>query len=355
MASKAQRAAKPTSASGKAGGGREFLGLALARGAALFFGLYSLANALATVRSANPSEDIWWIDLGVLPQPAAVAIGLACAALLVAFGLLPRMASWRRWLTAAACVVLGAVALINVTAFYRLWGARRFVPGVPVPLSLLIAFAFTLLGWRVWRLRTTGRTGVAGLGAALAAAILITAMFPLAQIAFFGTSDYSAKADAVVIFGARVDADGRLSTSLADRLTRGIELYRRGVVGKLVMSGGVGASGVDETLAMRAAAEKAGVPSHDILLDHKGVDTDATVRNTQRIFHDNHITSVLAVSQFYHLPRIKLAYRAAGRDVRTVPASTSLPIVQTPLFIAREVPAFWLYWGRAFARDVMGR
>ena len=47
----------------------------------------------------------------------------------------------------------------------------------------------------------------------------------------------------------------------------------------------------------------------------------------------------------YHLPRIKLAYAAAGVDVWTVPARTLDP--QTKAIIAREIPAFWLYYLRA--------
>ena len=354
MASSTPERSAKSKTSSRLRGTRSFLGLALARGVALFFGVYSLANALTMWRSTHPSQDIWWIDLGVVPKGPAIALGVASALLLVAFGIAPRMAPWRRWSTAAACASLSVIALVNVTAFYRLWGARQFVPAVPVPLSLLIAVAFATLAWSVSRTRPTKLGGPSGTIAAVAVALLVAAVFPLAQIAFFGTSDYRAKSDAAVIFGAKVETDGRLSTSLADRMSRGIELHRRGLVGKLVMSGGVGASGVDEAAAMRASAEKAGVPRSDILLDSKGVDTDATVRNTQRIFRDNNIGSVLVVSQFYHLPRIKLAYRAAGRDVRTVPAAASRPIEQTPLFVVREIPAFWLYWGRAFARDVLG-
>ena len=48
------------------------------------------------------------------------------------------------------------------------------------------------------------------------------------------------------------------------------------------------------------------------------------------------------------------AYLASGWDVRTVPAREIEPIWKTPLFIVREVPAFWEYWLRAFVRDVRG-
>jgi uncharacterized SAM-binding protein YcdF (DUF218 family) len=89
-----------------------------------------------------------------------------------------------------------------------------------------------------------------------------------------------------------------------------------------------------------------GVPSDAIILDPGGHNTDASVANTARIFDDNGMRRILAVSQFYHLPRIKLAYARAGVDVWTVPARTIL-VPRTWAIVAREIPAFWLYYLRA--------
>jgi vancomycin permeability regulator SanA len=179
----------------------------------------------------------------------------------------------------------------------------------------------------------------------------LAVLFPLAQVTFFGLTDYRRPADAAVVLGAKVHDDGRLSSSLRDRVDTGIELYREGLVPTLVMSGGIGANGVDEAVAMRDYAVSLGVPADDILCDSKGVNTDATVRNTLDLLGDG-TGEVLVVSQFYHLPRIKLAYQAAGRRVYTVPAGEKVPIGKTPLFVAREVPGFWVYWTRAIWRDV---
>ena len=335
-----------------AGAARRFVALALARGAALFFGVYSLANALATLRSTNPSADLWWIDTRFLPAGVAAGFALAAAIVLVAYGAAPRMRPWRRYLTVAVCAALVAVALQNVTTFYRLWAAGGFHPGWVFPLALVIAALFALLGWAVWSLKPPRKATLMQSVAAVVAALLLAALFPLAQIAFFGTSDYRAKADVAVVFGAKVNADGTLSTSLHDRMTTAISLHKSGLVKRLYVSGGVGSTGIDEAVAMKAAAVRAGVPASAVLVDHNGVDTDATVANTSEQFERLGIKRVLAVSQFYHLPRVKLAYLAEGVDVRTVPATTSTPIVQTPLYVMREVPAFWVYWFRALVRDV---
>ena len=53
------------------------------------------------------------------------------------------------------------------------------------------------------------------------------------------------------------------------------------------------------------------------------------------------------MSNFYHLPRLKLAYQRAGLEAYTVPAWKGAWITETPYLMAREVPAFWLYYLRA--------
>jgi vancomycin permeability regulator SanA len=327
--------------------------LAVARSVALFVGAYSLASTVAGALSHTQSQDLWWIDLRFLPSMVGLVGGVVCSLLLLAFGIAPKTASWRRVLTLVACVALAAAALQNVTAFYRAWGAGSIAPGVPFPFSLVIAVVFGLLGWAVWMLHPKKLILGDHLAVALGVVVLV-ALFPLAQVGFFGTSDYRAKADAAVVFGARVFDDRSLSPSLRDRVVTAVGLYKAGLVSKLVMSGGRGANGVDEPQAMRDAAVKAGVPASAIVLDSKGLDTDATVRNTTAIFSRLGVHKVLAVSQGYHLPRVKLAYLAAGWNVRTVPAKEIEPIVQTPLFVAREIPAFWEYWLRAFVRGVTG-
>lgn len=58
------------------------------------------------------------------------------------------------------------------------------------------------------------------------------------------------------------------------------------------------------------------------------------------MFDQGNIRRVLAVSHFYRLPRIKLAYQRVGYDVYTVPAAGNYLHFRTVL---REIPALWLY------------
>ena len=52
-----------------------------------------------------------------------------------------------------------------------------------------------------------------------------------------------------------------------------------------------------------------------MVVDSNGVSTNATVADTVPFFGEDGGTRILAVSQYYHLPRIKLAYQRAGWNV----------------------------------------
>jgi vancomycin permeability regulator SanA len=326
------------------------IALVAARGVALFFGLFSLANAVGAAVGGR-SENVWWIDLSFLPGPLPWAAGLIAAVVFVEYAFKPVMDFARRQLTAGVAAALSVVSAFNAWTFFRVRESGAIETAAAIPFSLLLAVAFAGVGFAAWRGEpdedsVSLRLAVAGV------AVLIACAFPLAQIAFFGTTDYRRPADVVVVPGARVYPDGRLSASLADRVDTAIELYREGLVNRIVMSGGIGSNGVDEAMAMRDHAAFRGVPGEAIVMDSGGVDTDSTVRNTVAMVPPG--DSILVVSQPYHLPRLKLAFRAQGRNVYTVPAREARPIAKTPLFVAREIPGFWVYWARALLRDLRG-
>jgi vancomycin permeability regulator SanA len=324
-----------------------------ARAIGLFFGLFSLANAVAAIRSGH-TEDLWWVDIGGLPTWVTSALWLA-AVLLVAYGIAPDMRPWRRRLTALVGGVLSLVASGNAWSFYSAWRSGTIVPLVPVPFSALVALGFGLLTLVICRDRPGAPMRTRGeLVLVTALALLLAAAFPIVHVYTFGTTDYRRPADVAVVFGARVYADGSLTTSAEDRVRTAAGLYTSGLVPHLIMSGGVGESGFDETVAMRDRATALGVPAEAITLDGDGVSTDRTVASTAAMFEADGTDTVLAVSQFYHLPRVKMAYRSAGWNVYTVPAEKSRPILKTPQLVLREIPGFWAYWGRAWFRDVTG-
>ncbi len=315
------------------------------RGLALFLGAFAVVNALATLRGRGFGQNVLWIDPRPLPDWAGQPLLFLAGALLVSWCLWPRLSAWRGRVTLAAVVLLGAVAVWNVLGFYRAWVSGDVDPAVPLPLSALVLAAAVWIGWAVWRPAPRRTPAAAWLGIG-AVALVSAAAFPLLLMAFFGTTSYAQRADAVVVFGAQVDQSGAPTQSLADRVREGARLQRDAVVPLVIVSGGRGDGGRHECDAMRDYAERLGVPSQAIVEDRGGVSTQATVDDTVTLFRRDGVHDALVVSQFYHLPRIKMAYQRAGTDVRTVPAPAQRYIKQTPIIVAREIPAFWLYYLR---------
>jgi vancomycin permeability regulator SanA len=278
----------------------------IARTTALWLGAFTLFCLLAP----GGRENLWWIDVRPLPQGVLALPGL----LLLAHAVSPHR------LARPTVLLLGAVALWNAVRVRAL--------GVAFPFSLLVAAVLLALPW-------APRTRWPRL-AAVAAFATLTLGFPAAQTYFFGRTDYARPADVIVVFGARCYADGKPTRTLEDRVRTACRLYREGLAPRLLFSGGPGDGEVHETEAMRRLALDLGVPEEAIRLDRDGLDTAATVAHTGP-------GRILAVSHFYHLPRVKLAYRQAGRTAYTVPAEEAYRVSGTSFFITREVAAFWWY------------
>jgi vancomycin permeability regulator SanA len=113
------------------------------------------------------------------------------------------------------------------------------------------------------------------------------------------------------VLGARVYPDGRPSALLRRRLGLAAELYRRGTVQVLLVSGdgtGPGTSR-DETRSMVDHLLGLGVPAIRIVVDPHGVDTWHSAFGARAVFG---VRSLVVVSQRYHLPRAVALCRRAG-------------------------------------------
>lgn len=310
-----------------------------------FLGLFSLINVVGELVSPGFGANRWWIDLWFIKGKAALAILTlsSIVLLLTAFGP-PGPQNWRlaraSWLLA-----LASISLINGFHAWWLWARGHIQLGFPVPLSLVIGLGLLAAALASYRqpLLPDSLSGRIVLAGAMGACLLV---FPLAQMFCFGKTDYRRSAEAVVVFGARAYADGTPSDALADRIRTGCRLYLDGLVQKVVFSGGPGDGAIHETEAMRRMAVGMGVRNDDIILDPNGLNTQATVRNTTPILRGLPDGRILAVSHFYHLPRIKMAYQREGCEVYTVPAEESYILTQMPYYMLREAVAFWGYFFR---------
>ena len=105
--------------------------------------------------------------------------------------------------------------------------------------------------------------------------------------------------DAILVLGCGV-VRNQPSPLLQERLDAGIELYKKGVAPKIIMSGDHGREDYDEVNVMKSYAIQQGVPSEDIFMDHAGFSTYESVYRAGNIFLAK---KLVIVSQRYHLYR----------------------------------------------------
>lgn len=179
---------------------------------------------------------------------------------------------------------------------------------------------------------------------------LVVAFFVIsaAVIVWDGLTDELGVADVAVVLGNRVEG-GAPSAPLQARLDRALELYEEGLVGGIIVSGGIGREGYDEAETMRGYLVDLGVPMEDVGVDSGGYSTYLTARNVSRIMEANGLESAVVVTQYYHVPRARLALERSGvSQVYTAHAEYFGP--RDVYSTAREVIAYFYYLARSYDR-----
>lgn len=146
-----------------------------------------------------------------------------------------------------------------------------------------------------------------------------------------------------IVFGARVLANGRLSTMLRDRVATAADLYHAGKIERVLLTGAGETDDYNEPAAMREYLLRLGVPDEAILLDPLGL---RTYDSCYRARHEYDIHSATLVTQNFHLDRAMLLCDSMGIDVVGVWADYHRPNGYLARSInysrMREIPATML-------------
>ena len=128
-----------------------------------------------------------------------------------------------------------------------------------------------------------------------------------------GNKDYliDKKYDAIVVLGAGLRKDGTPSNMLQDRLSGAIELYKKGVAPKIIVSGDCSGDDYDEVSAMKKYCVDNGVPDGDIIRDDAGFSTYETMDN---VVNEMGYKNIIVVTQKYHVYRSVYLARRMGAE-----------------------------------------
>ena len=136
--------------------------------------------------------------------------------------------------------------------------------------------------------------------------------------------------DTIIVLGAKVHDDGRLSLMLKDRLDKTIEVYNKLDIKRVIVSGDSEHKDYDETTKMKEYLINNGIPEEDIIVDIYGLSTYDSIYRLKNVYG---INKSIIITQKYHLYRSIYIANSLGIEAYGIPASGKDYFGQT----AREI------------------
>ncbi|HKM47951.1 MAG TPA: YdcF family protein [Terriglobales bacterium] len=154
------------------------------------------------------------------------------------------------------------------------------------------------------------------------------------------------RADAIVVFGA-AEYSGHPSPVLRARLDHAFDLFQQGIAPVVITTGGAAADpSFSEGGVGRDYLEHRGIPERDLIAETQGSDTAQSAVRVAVIMRANGLHSCVAVSDAYHVFRIKrlLEHEGVG-PVYVAPRPDSRPhgVGQRLYAVLREASSY-LVW-----------
>jgi uncharacterized SAM-binding protein YcdF (DUF218 family) len=151
--------------------------------------------------------------------------------------------------------------------------------------------------------------------------------------------------DAIVVFGA-AEYSGHPSPVWRLRLDHAFDLFRQHLAPVVITTGGTGGDphfsegGVGHDYLMRR-----GIPDSSLIAETLGTDTAQSAERVAVIMRTNHMKSCIAVSDAYHVFRIRRLLEHEGVEVYVAPRPDSLPRTERQRFVAvaREALSYVLW------------
>ena len=146
-------------------------------------------------------------------------------------------------------------------------------------------------------------------------------------------------ADAIVVLGAPLAADGGLAPLVDERVRVGVDLWQRRLAARLVVTG------AGEAEAMAARATELGVPADAIVIEPRARSTAENAACVAALLPAR--AAVWLVTQPFHMRRAMLCFRRAGLEPLAWHIHGSIQHTdpaRSLRWIAREYPALAWSW-----------
>jgi uncharacterized SAM-binding protein YcdF (DUF218 family) len=192
--------------------------------------------------------------------------------------------------------------------------------------------------------RPLRRPGTLWIGA-LAAAVFVWLAAICAGIVGEASRQEIHTADAILVFGA-AEYSGRPSPVYRARLDHAFDLFQHGVAPVVITTGGAAADpsfsegGVGHDYLMHR-----GIPDSNLIAETQGSDTAKSAERIAVIMRANHMHSCVAVSDAYHVFRIRKLLEHQGMQVYVSPRPDSRPhsLWQRSEAVLREAASYMVW------------
>jgi len=155
---------------------------------------------------------------------------------------------------------------------------------------------------------------------------LILAYFLLNSIRIYKYSFiyFESKSDVAIVLGAGTN-DGKLSPIFKERINHTILLYNKGIVDKIILTGGFGKGQKqsDSQTAKYYAIEN-GIPQNSIVIEEKSKFTTGNLQQSKQIMDSLGLKSALLVSDPLHMKRVIILAENYGINCKPSPTQTTM-------------------------------
>ncbi|UWQ11710.1 YdcF family protein [Aliiroseovarius crassostreae] len=117
-----------------------------------------------------------------------------------------------------------------------------------------------------------------------------------------------------LVLGAKLSPDGRATGALRRRAGHAAQLWHRGEIDLIVVSGGVPQSGITEASVMADLLRETGVSEERIILEDQARNTWENIALSRPLIPEG--AEITLITDSYHAPRARLMARRQGVRVR---------------------------------------
>lgn len=162
------------------------------------------------------------------------------------------------------------------------------------------------------------------------------------QVDRLGRQNHARPSDAIVVLGARVNADGSPGSDLTSRTYRGVDLWLNGYAPYIVCTGGFKGDRLSAAAVCKRFAVQLGVPTGQVFLADGSSNTVEDARVAAELMAARGWRTAILVSHPLHLYRARWLFQQEGIQAVTSPTSTDTARIFPPLrawYAAREAAA----------------